>query len=175
MCLQSWCNQHHNLITEYFYHHPPKNPIWTHSCWGISVTSKLASLAASLPQGFLEVHRWCLPGVYEHVCPIQRLKPLSCVATNRRGPWSTKVRLWSVAKLRRVFIILRGSKATSLISYLFSTLVPTVNPVLRLPLTSFPGEGNGNPLQYSCLENPWTEEPGGLQFIVSQSQTWLSD
>ena len=23
--------------------------------------------------------------------------------------------------------------------------------------------GHGNPLQYSCLENPWTEEPGGLQ------------
>ena len=26
-----------------------------------------------------------------------------------------------------------------------------------------PGEGNGAPLQYSCLENPWTEEPGRLQ------------
>ena len=26
-----------------------------------------------------------------------------------------------------------------------------------------PGDGNGNPLQYSCLEIPWTEEPGGLQ------------
>ena len=26
-----------------------------------------------------------------------------------------------------------------------------------------PGEGNGNPLQYSCLRIPWTEEPGGLQ------------
>ena len=26
-----------------------------------------------------------------------------------------------------------------------------------------PGEGNDNPLQYSCLENPWTEELGGLQ------------
>ena len=26
-----------------------------------------------------------------------------------------------------------------------------------------PGEGNGNPLQYSCLENPITEESGGLQ------------
>ena len=25
-----------------------------------------------------------------------------------------------------------------------------------------PGEGNGNPLQYSCLENPMEEEPGGL-------------
>ena len=24
-----------------------------------------------------------------------------------------------------------------------------------------PGEGNGNPLQYSCLEIPWMEEPGG--------------
>ena len=28
-----------------------------------------------------------------------------------------------------------------------------------------PGEGKGNSLQYSCLENPWTEEPGSLQFI----------
>ena len=31
-------------------------------------------------------------------------------------------------------------------------------------LDSIFGEGNGTPLQYSCLENPWTEEPGGLQF-----------
>ena len=27
------------------------------------------------------------------------------------------------------------------------------------------GEGHGNPLQCSFLENPWTEEPGGLQSI----------
>ena len=26
-----------------------------------------------------------------------------------------------------------------------------------------PGAGNGNSLQYSCLKNPWTEEPGELQ------------
>ena len=26
-----------------------------------------------------------------------------------------------------------------------------------------PGVGNGNPLQYSCLEIPWTEEPGRLE------------
>ena len=32
-----------------------------------------------------------------------------------------------------------------------------------------PGEGNGNPLQYSCLENPgWMEKPGGLQSMGSQ-------
>ena len=29
------------------------------------------------------------------------------------------------------------------------------------------GEGNGNPLQYSCLENPWTEELGRLQSMGS--------
>ena len=26
-----------------------------------------------------------------------------------------------------------------------------------------PGRGNGNPLQYFCLEIPWTEEPGRVQ------------
>ena len=31
-----------------------------------------------------------------------------------------------------------------------------------------PGGGNGNPLQYSCLENPMEEEPGGLQSMGSQ-------
>ena len=29
-------------------------------------------------------------------------------------------------------------------------------------------EGNGNPLQYPCLETPWTEEPGGLQSMGLQ-------
>ena len=31
-----------------------------------------------------------------------------------------------------------------------------------------PGEGNGNPLQYSCLEIPQTEDPGELQSIGLQ-------
>ena len=30
------------------------------------------------------------------------------------------------------------------------------------------GEGNGNPLQYSCLEIPWAEESGRLQSMGSQ-------
>ena len=30
------------------------------------------------------------------------------------------------------------------------------------------GAGNGNPLQYSCQENPLTEDPGSLQSIRSQ-------
>ena len=39
-----------------------------------------------------------------------------------------------------------------------------------------PGEGNGSPLQYSCLENPMD---GGAWWTtvhrVAKSQTWLSD
>ena len=31
-----------------------------------------------------------------------------------------------------------------------------------------PGEGNGNPLQYSCLENPMMEEPDRLQSVELQ-------
>ena len=31
-----------------------------------------------------------------------------------------------------------------------------------------PGGGQGNALQYSCLENPMTEEPDRLQSIESQ-------
>ena len=38
-----------------------------------------------------------------------------------------------------------------------------------------PGEGNGNPPQYLAWKIPWTEEPGGLQSMRSQSWTWLSD
>ena len=35
-----------------------------------------------------------------------------------------------------------------------------------------PGGGNGNPLHIFAWEIPWTEEPGGLQFMGSQkSQT----
>ena len=30
------------------------------------------------------------------------------------------------------------------------------------------GEGHSNPFQYSCLGNPWTEEPGGLQSMGLQ-------
>ena len=45
-----------------------------------------------------------------------------------------------------------------------SMLLQVVKFCSFLWLSSIPfGEGNGNPLQYSCLENPWMEEPGRLQ------------
>ena len=40
----------------------------------------------------------------------------------------------------------------------------------------FPGEGNGNPLQYSCLENPMDGEAWWATVHgVTKSQTQLSD
>ena len=37
-----------------------------------------------------------------------------------------------------------------------------------------PEEGNSNPLQYCCLENPMDKEPGGLH-VVTKSWTQLSN
>ena len=40
----------------------------------------------------------------------------------------------------------------------------------------FPGEGNGNQLQCSCLKNPWAWEPSGLQSMgLQKSQPQLSN
>ena len=36
-----------------------------------------------------------------------------------------------------------------------------------------PGEGNDNPLQCSCLGNPWPEEPGGVQESMGWQQNWI--
>ena len=38
-----------------------------------------------------------------------------------------------------------------------------------------PGEGNGNPTSIPAWRIPWTEEPGELWSMGSQSQIWLSD
>ena len=42
------------------------------------------------------------------------------------------------------------------------------NVVLIPGLGRASGKGNGHPLNYSCLEKPWTEEPGRLQSIGPQ-------
>ena len=58
------------------------------------------------------------------------------------------------------------SKAVSLpLGFLGGSVVKNVCQCRSLisELGKSPGEGNGNLLQYSCLGNPWTEEPGGLQ------------
>ena len=50
---------------------------------------------------------------------------------------------------------------------------PSANTGDRRDDSSIPASGRfhggvkTNPLQYSCLENPWTKEPGRLQFMGS--------
>ena len=43
-------------------------------------------------------------------------------------------------------------------------LLASVGDMGSIPgLGKFTGEGNDSPLQYSCWQILWTEEPGGLQ------------
>ena len=39
--------------------------------------------------------------------------------------------------------------------------------IFTVEVGTWTGEGNGNPPQYSCLENPMDGEPGGLQSMGS--------
>ena len=59
---------------------------------------------------------------------------------------------------RQVAAKLTSSKITA--QDVWSTL-PLEEPSVEI------GRGNGTPLQYSCLEDPWTEEPGRLQSMGS--------
>ena len=77
----------------------------------------------------------------------------------------------------------------AILSYMYYTILWTSQVVLmlkKLPTNTgdirvkssihgsgrFPG-GHGKPLQYSCLENPWTEEPGRVR-RVSKRDNWLT-
>ena len=53
-----------------------------------------------------------------------------------------------------------------LLQYIYLSLSPIIIIIFNYGSIIL-GEGNGNPLQYSCLENPWTEEPGRLQSMGS--------
>ena len=54
---------------------------------------------------------------------------------------------------------------------LFVFLMSCVSSLYSVDINPLFGEGNGNPLQYSCLENPREEEPGSPQSMGSQSWT----
>ena len=52
--------------------------------------------------------------------------------------------------------------------YIYTYIYVYMDPGLIPGLGRSPGEGNGNPLQYTCLENSIGEEPGGLQSMWLQ-------
>ena len=59
-----------------------------------------------------------------------------------------------------------NSFVASLVAQLVKNLLANTGDVVSIPgLGRSRGEGNGNPLEYACLENPWmeeTEEPSAL-------------
>ena len=63
------------------------------------------------------------------------------------------------------FTLLRGFPGGSVVKNL-SANASDVGSIPQLGI--FPREGNGNPLQYSCLEHSMDREPGGLQSMRSQ-------
>ena len=92
----------------------------------------------------------------------------------------TKTRKWALLKLSQVPLEPRDQPLCG--NYLLHNTHDLMQSSQQLwreishPLTLFDGEGTGNPLQYSCLENPM--DSGAWEAVVhgvAKSQTWLSD
>ena len=104
-------------------------------------------------------------------------------------------RIWDVASLQRFFLFLRSLTLWSQCPFKRvhgrSWGFPGGSVVKNLPanagdawdtdstpgLGRSPGEGHGNPLQYSCLEIPRTGEPGGLQSmdLLKTGHDWATN
>ena len=99
---------------------------------------------------------------------------------DRRAWWATihgvaKSQMW-LKGLSRGFLVLylvlrwEFQALNSLFSFpkILSALTNSLYSLFLLNYSATAGEGNGNPLRYSCLENSWTEGAGRLQSMGSQ-------
>ena len=79
------------------------------------------------------------------------------------------------ASVQKLVFIQKSSPVTQLVKYLPNNTGDR-RDVGSIPgLGRFPREGNGNPLQYSCLENSMNREAWlTTVYEVAKSQTWLS-
>ena len=77
------------------------------------------------------------------------------VESNKEGPILVRQ-----VKLRRTVVFFQ-------MKHLLSNILCAKTSHIYYLCSSVLGEGNSTPLQYSCLENPWTEEPGGLRSMTS--------
>ena len=78
--------------------------------------------------------------------------------------------LFHLLKLCHIlYIIYIGLPLVNLVVKNLSASAADIREVGLVPgLGRSRGGGHGNPLQYCCLENSGTEEPGGVQSTVSQ-------
>ena len=133
------------------------------SSWSLPDPTESDSL---LPELFLSLH--IPPAPLVHSLPGNILLRLC----HRAGGlcWSTENHYATLSISRAIE---EGQVTSSLIAQLVNHL-PAVqetqvwSPGLIFSRARSPGEGNGNSLQYSCLENPWTKEPGRLQSMGLQ-------
>ena len=76
---------------------------------------------------------------------------------------ASKLRIWIRTQyFSRVHTFKKASQVTLVVKNLPANTGDVRDRGFIPGLKRFPGEGHGNPFQYSCLENPWTEDPGGL-------------
>ena len=59
---------------------------------------------------------------------------------------------------------MKGFPGSSVVKNLLANAEDTGEAGSTPEMGRSPGGGHGNPLKYSCLGIPWTEEPGGLQY-----------
>ena len=78
-------------------------------------------------------------------------------------------------KLNYFFIILSQAFWASLVAQRGKNLPAMRGTWVQSLDWEDPWRREGYPLRYSCLDIPWTEEPGGLQSMGSKSQTRSSD
>ena len=87
-------------------------------------------------------------------CFLQRLYQFILISNIERPSW-----LSPSPKTEHYFVKYCANLDKLIIIIALVTLMASVE--------GFFGDGNGTPLQDSCLENPRTEEPGGLQSMGS--------
>ena len=74
--------------------------------------------------------------------------------------------------------LVRVSHVPVLMCFLMWSIAGDIKDLSSIPKSErSPGGEHGNPLQYFCLENPWTEKPGGVQSMRSQRirLDWVSE
>ena len=72
-------------------------------------------------------------------------------------------------KEKDLFVLFLVPLRTSLVAHVVKDQPANTGDLGSIPGSGrSPGDRNGNPLQYSCLENPMDREPGRLQCMGSQ-------
>ena len=107
--------------------------------------------------------------------PTPRACSNSCPSSWWCSPTITSILCHPILLLLSIFPSIRVFSNESVLHIRWSKYLASVLPMNIQRVGSIPGlgrsprAGNGNPLQYSCLENPMGEEPGRLQSIELQT------